>query len=167
MGKALLYIITFCSITSCDYYLINPHKHHVGVIEDNSIWKDDGFELCFEEKIFPGYYGRQNSGFSKSRDTLNNYFNDRYDNNGFTNISGYITIRFIINCKGKIGRFEIKQVGPDFRNTKFNDYITNHILEMVKGIQTWNPVRFQGYDYDSFYHITFKLDNGELTEILS
>lgn len=167
MGRTLLYIFLICTFCSCDYYLINPHKNQVGVIEEGSFWEEDEFELCYKEKIFPGYYGRTNSGFSKSRDTLNNYFNTHFDNNGFTNATGYITVRFIINCKGETGRYEIKEVGPDFKKTKFNKYLTEHILDLVKNLETWTAVRFQGYDYDSFYHITFKLENGELVEILS
>jgi len=166
MGKTLFYIILVCTFFSCDYYLINPHKNHVGVIEE-SYWNNNDFKLCYNEKVFPGYYGRKNAGFAKSKDTLDNYFHTLFDNNGFTNSTGYITIRFIINCKGEAGRYEIKQVGPDFKETKFNTYLTDHLLNLVKNLDTWTAVEFQGYNYDSFYHITFKLENGELVEILS
>jgi len=167
MSKFLLFLFILISISSCDYYFINAHKYHVGVIKDDRIWKDNSFELCYEEKIFPGYYGKEKAGFAKSKDTLINYFNHNYNNNGFTNITGYVTIRFIINCKGEAGRFVIKEVGPDFKNTKFNAYITDHLLELVQELKAWKPIVFNDYPYDSFNHITFKLVNGEIAEILS
>lgn len=166
--KSSLIILCFLSVlTSCDYYVINPHHEAVGMIE-KPFWGDDNdFKLCYEDKVFPYYYGRNPGGFTQSRDTLKTYFLENFDNKGYTNMSGYITVRFIINCNGEIGRFKLLQVGTDFKATKFSTTLTDHILELVSSLKTWRPIAFYDSDFDSYYHITLKITNGDIVEILS
>ena len=88
------------------------------MIPEKSFFGADEFEVCFEERVFPYYYGRDQGGYAQSRDSLKQYFLDNFDNKGFTNTTGYLTVRFIINCKGEIGRFDIKEVGTDFKKNQ-------------------------------------------------
>lgn len=150
---------------SCDYYMVNDYKDHVGVIENGA--NEDAFELCYKEKVFPYYYGRQASGFEFGKDSLRQYFRSRYYNQGVTNESGYITIRFNINCKGEAGDYEIHQLGLDFEKKKFNRQIVDQLYDLTRALKSWKPVEFYGDKYDSFIHISFKIENGVLKEILS
>ncbi|MBT8232380.1 MAG: hypothetical protein HKO66_01170 [Saprospiraceae bacterium] len=156
----------FFSLFGCDYYLVNPHRTHIGVIEAKMFSDDDGFKVCYNEKIFPYYYGRSPARFTSGKDTLRQMILDQFNNNGYTSISGYVTIRFIINCKGEIGRFRTEEVGIDFKKVNFNDYTVNHLLDIVRSLEDWTPIEFADANYDSFYHITFKIINGEIVEIL-
>jgi len=153
-------------LSSCDYYLVNKYDHQIGVIKKAIFSDDEGFETCFEEKIFPYFYGRNPAGFGPGKDALRHYFRTRYYNEGITNESGYITFRFIINCKGKHGRFEIRQVGLDFEPKKFNKRIVDRLFMLVKNLDGWEPLTFYGDSYDSFFHLTFKITNGDIEEIL-
>jgi len=147
---------------SCDYYVINSHKEHVGA----NLPKDDSFKACFEEKIFPYYYGRDNAQFTAGKDSLRTFFKNKYSSGGFENESGYITVRFIINCKGKAGRYEVLKTGTDFRAKDFDPYLEDHLLRLVKELKDWQAIAFHGDNYDSFFHLTFKIQNGQLVEIL-
>ena len=153
-------------LQSCDYYIVNDYTDHVGVIQ-KSFWdKEDDFKVCFSEKIFPCYYGRKPAAFEEGKDMLRKYFYDRYSNKGITNESGYIVVRFIINCKGKAGRFELLQTGFDFKKKKFSPLISEQLLELTKNLEAWKPLEFYGDRYDSFYHLSFKISNGNIKEIL-
>ncbi len=155
-------VMLFCS---CDYYIINDYKDHIGVVKESEYETGD-FSPCFPEKIFPYYYGRETAGFKEGKDSLRQYIRMGYNNQGIENGSGYITIRFIINCKGQAGLYELRQVGLDFKPKKFNPAIVEQIEELVMGIDAWQAIEFYGDRYDSFYHLSFKIRDGEIEEIL-
>jgi hypothetical protein len=163
-GLLVLFSIIFLS--SCDYYLVKDYKHQVGYIKASN--KDDSkdFKLCFPEKLFPYYYGRYPASYSAGKKALRDYFYTRYHNEGFNHQSGYITIRFIINCEGKAGSYEVRQVGVDFKKKKFSKCIVEKLVELTQSLQYWKPLEFYGDRYDSFYHISFKIVNGEIQDIL-
>ncbi len=151
---------------SCDYYIVKDYKEHVGLISKSEESDNPDFNPCFKEKIFPYYYGRQTAEYAKGKDVLSNYFHEHYKNFGNTHESGFITFRFIINCKGEAGNYEIRQVGLDFKKKSFNRETVDYLFSLVKTLQDWNTVEFFGDKYDCFYHLTFKITNGELLEIL-
>lgn len=166
MSRFLIAVILCLSFTACDYYIINAHENHVGVIEEKGSTSPEDFTVCFKEKIFPYYYGRDNAQYKPGKDSLRLFFNDRFDNKGYTDQSGYITVRFVINCHGEAGRFTILQTGTDFKSKEFEPILTNQLFELVKGLKEWEPLKFYGDTYDSFFHLTFKIENGEIAEIL-
>lgn len=166
MFRILLCLLVMWSLSSCDYYLINPHKHQVGHISESAFFDKSGFKACFEERMFPYYYGRNPSKFSHGKDSLKIYFHQYYDHFGYTNESGYITIQFIINCEGETGRHQVLQVGLDYQEKEFNHQLTDKLLQLTKNLKDWDPISFSDTTYDSFIHLTFKIENGELVEIL-
>lgn len=166
MRRVLVCLLLMWSLSSCDYYLVNPHHHQVGHISASALLDKSDFKACYEEKMFPYYYGRHPSKFSHGKDSLRNYFLQQYDHQGFTNESGYITIRFIINCEGETGRHQLLQVGLDYQEKEFNEQLTDRLLHLTKDLKDWDALSFSDSTYDSFIHLTFKIENGELVEIL-
>jgi len=152
-------------LASCDYYVVNPHREIVGQLSESGIGNPD-FEPCFKENIFPYYYSRTPAGFSPGKDSLRTYYLSQYDNKGIVSESGYLTFRFVINCKGDKGWYEIKQLGLDFNEKKFNSILVDQLLALTEDLGSWAPIRFGDTEFDSFIHLTFKISNGELVEIL-
>ena len=166
MNKILLGILLCFSFTACDYYVINAHENHVGVIGEKEGISNDDFSVCFEEKIFPYYYGNNVAKYKSGKDSLRLYFDQNFDNKDYTGQSGYITIRFIINCKGETGRFEILQTGTDFKTKEFEPILVDQLFNLVQNLERWQAIKFQGDSFDSFFHLTFKIENGQIVEIL-
>jgi len=162
--KGAILILMIIGTSSCDYYIVNQHKNHVGVID--SSFGDDGFKACFEEKIFPNYYGYNRTGYKKGKNALIKHIKEGYDNLGYTSDSGYITFRFLVNCKGEAGRHIVETVGEDYKTKSFNDEYLELLLELIKDLKEWTPLSFYGDQYDSFNYISLKIENGELVEIL-
>ncbi len=85
-----------------------------------------------------------------------------------SNINGFITARFIVNCYGERGEYEILEMDNKYQKTKFEQAITNKILGYVKSVNIWqkgiSKSDSQAQDYSAF--ITFKFENGKITEIL-
>lgn len=166
MLRTLICLLMILLFTSCDYYIINPHHRQLGHISPSAFGDDSEFKACYEERMFPYYYGKDPSKFSHGKDSLRNYFLKYYDHLGYTNESGYITVRFIINCEGEAGRHQLLQVGLDYQEKEFNAQLTDKLLQLTKNLKDWDPIIFGDSTYDSFIHLTFKIENGELVEIL-
>ena len=153
-------------MSACDYYMINAHDHQIGLIEESESISGPDFELCYWEKVFPYYYGSDRAGYLPGKDSLRLYFETHFENEDYKNQSGYITVRFMINCKGEAGQFQLLQTGTDYRTKEFDAHLSDHLFELVRGLENWKPLKFNGDGYDSFFHLTFKIDNGEIAEIL-
>ena len=159
-------VFLVCCLSSCDYYLIEPHKEHVGHISYKHLFEKEEFPPCYSEKIFPYYYGRDHAGYEYGLDSLKTYLTDQYNNFDNTSITGYITIRFLINCKGELGRFEVKSLGTDYKSKKLDKRVEQHLVSVIQSMEDWKPISFNEDEYDSFYHLTFKIINGDLEAIL-
>lgn len=163
--RMVFYILIINLITSCDYYVVNPYKHPIGHLSESNIGNPD-FEPCYKEEIFAGNYFRKPSGFSFGKDSLRRYFSSTYDNQGIVSESGYITFRFAINCEGEKGWYEIHELGLDFKEKKFNKITVDHLLKLIEDLDSWRPIEFNDNKFDSYMHLTFKIENGDLLEIL-
>jgi len=166
MAKWYLLLLTILCATSCDYYVINPHKHQVGHISQGQYTDNPDFKLCYKEVLWPGHFDKE-VGFKYGIDSLRRYFYKNYDHQGITDQSGYITIRFVVNCEGKVGLFEVRKIGADYKPKDFHPELVDQLVNLTRALNEWNAFDFNDFQYDSFTHITFKIDNGELSEILS
>lgn len=164
--RLLIILILLTGFFSCDYYVVNSYKHDVGYL-DPSTSLDSGFEVCYEENILEYYYNRKTpASFEFGKDSLRNFFLANYDHKGIVNESGYITFRFIINCEGQIGRFHMYCVGNDYKKKKFHASLTDQLYQLLSSLDTWQPLTVGDVIFDSHIYYTFKIENGELVEIL-
>jgi len=167
MGLRISLLLAMSAIISgCDYYMVNNYEDRIGYIDPGSAISDPEFQVCFEEVLFPYYYNRKPIAYIHGRDSLTNYFHASYDNQGITNESGYLTLRFVINCKGEIGRFQILETGIDYSEKKFHPSLVEELLNLTKNLKEWTAFSRGDSTFDCFSHITFKIENGELVEIL-
>lgn len=167
MHKYAIIFVLLTVLSSCDYYFINPHEEHVGVIDPDDAISESSFSTCYKEKIFPFYYGRNPSVYIPGKDSLKTSIYEEIDSSlAYHGDNGYLTFRFIINCKGETGQFVIEELGMNFKTNKMNEEFVNHVFDIVKSLDQWRPISFEGFEYDSFIHLTFKITNGKIIEIL-
>ena len=82
------------------------------------------------------------------------------------NSTGYITIRFVVNCEGKTGMFRVQQMDEDYNETIFEENIVSIILKFVKSLDGWIVQSYKGQTVDYYQYLTFKIENGIVKEIL-
>src|ERR1700760_3299582 len=99
--------------------LPDPLPANVGDLKFDPKTDDPNFQICFPEYINQ-YYGMGTS-YKGGKKEIRRYFMShfKYDP-AFSSINGYITIRFIINCKGQTGWFRIKQIDQYYQPANFN-----------------------------------------------
>ena len=81
--------------------------------------------------------------------------------------SGYITFRFIVNCNGEIGRFRVKMIDKNIKESEFDILNINKLKIALKSLKKWNPgeAKRNNLKTDSYYNIKFKIEGGEIIDI--
>jgi hypothetical protein len=125
---------------------------------------DSSFLICDSSRVFQYY--NTDSYFLNHKDSFRIYFLTHFipapDTPGQ---SGYITIKFIINCEGATGRFRMTEMDSTYQPRNFDKRISGQLLSLVKSLRDWNPARYKGKNYDSYQYITFRIRNGRITTI--
>lgn len=160
-----LFLLLFMDNKLSAQNLENKYPNNVGDIEFDSKLDNPDFKICHPELSYQYY--NFNKGFQykgEKYEILELWKKHRI--NSILEESGYITIRFIVNCEGKTGRFRIQQMSQDYKELKFNENFVAHILEFVKRLDGWLIGNYRGENVDYYQYLTFKVNNGIVTEIL-
>lgn len=146
-----------------------PAYSEVGSIPFNETLDDPNFKVCNENRI-KQYYVR------KSKDTPADYKGELYALKEEvygkfkypidSSQNGYVTIRFMVNCEGKSGRFRIQVSNFELKEHQLNHELVSQLLEITKSLKGWMPVSRGKTKYDFYKFITYKIEKGQLTQIL-
>jgi hypothetical protein len=79
---------------------------------------------------------------------------------------GYVTIRFLVNCKAETGRFRLEQVNFDYQDKIFEGELVTQLLEKTKQLDGWLPGVREGLRCDYYKYLTFKIINNQIVDIL-
>jgi hypothetical protein len=134
---------------------------NVGDIEFNEHIDDQDFKVCDEEHV-PQYYSFENSGVKNHKQDLIEFFKSGYINHNYEAESGYITIRFIVNCEGKAGRVRIQEMDMDYKPKVFTTALSKQLLLLTKSYDKWEIAENQKKKFDYYYYLTFKVVQGNI-----
>lgn len=144
---------------------IDSFPLNTGDIAFNAALDDSSFIVCNPNVVFQ-YYNTV-SYYKQHKREIEQYFKRNYDQPvQATGQTGYITIRFIINCSGKTGRFRMNELDDNYQPYKFDTSINNQLMTLTKGLTNWQPAGYKNKIYDSYQYITFKLKKGALECVL-
>jgi len=140
----------------------------IGYINPDSVLFGAGkFELCGEfGQILDYYNGTPDAGYTGGKRGLWTAINPQLDPNALRGESGYLTFRFVVNCKGEAGWFVLEQAGLDYRKKEFDGQTIGHLSKIVASLKTWHPTVVRGKAYDAYCYLTFKLKDGEIVDLL-
>lgn len=136
---------------------------YVGDIPFDPKTDDPAFQFCNPSEIYQGFQFRH-PGDETSR-LLGAEVKSRFKfNPDWKSESGFITIRFAVNCYGISDRFRVIQLSTDLSHVKFKESMIRHLTDLTK--QTRWPVRsIQLRSVDYHHYVTYKIENGQLIEV--
>jgi len=165
MKYSIILISLFFILVECTS---KPSYNDVGDIVPNVRLDNSSFTVCDEYRI-KQYYLR------KSSDLVPSYGGEKkaLDAELLTQfvqldsaVSGYVTVRFVLNCKGETGRFRVEEMGLDLKPKSVHPELPSRLIEMVHNLNRWTPRTSRGEWIDTYHYLTFKIEAGKLTEIL-
>jgi hypothetical protein len=163
---AALFIIAYVSVSMAQTKLPLPGKlsEHVGDITFDKKTDDPKFKICNSANVYQ-YYA-VNTTYKGGTKAIKNFFFSNYKfEPAFKAITGYITIRFIVNCKGQTGWFRVQQLDDNYKIAQFHKKVINELLGLTKKLNGWIPGKLDDAVRDSYYYLNFKLTGGHLKDI--
>lgn len=128
--------------------------------------KDGDFQICGNENFVLQYFHLDNGiQYQGEKIELERLFNENYQAVQ-VNQSGWIRIRFIVNCQGMAGRFRIIGADVDYQELVFDERITDQLLAITKSLEDWVIQSKDGQPRDYYQYLIFKIYRGELVELL-
>ena len=138
----------------------------IGDIQYDPALDDPGFKVCNVEQVLQYYQFGKGMQFQGEKIKIVKYFKAKFKGGEIKGESGYITIRFVVNCEGNTGRFRMQEMDVDYQPKQFATNISSGILELAKNLQGWTIGTYEGIPYDYYQYLTFKIEDGTIKEIL-
>lgn len=137
---------------------------------DSTLVLDKGksFRLCHEQDNIVDYYngGLDRAGFIGGKRALWATINSKVDKSKLGKENGFLTFRFVVNCQGEIGWFVTEEADFNYQKKQFAEETVQHLYEIVSQLDQWNPCVVRGENRDAYTYLTFKIDRGDIIELL-
>jgi hypothetical protein len=128
---------------------------------------DSTFTLCeSHDRIVDYYNGDPDAGYAKGKRALIKELKKGIDPAKIGDTSGYLSFRFVINCKGEAGWFVTEQCNLDFAPATFDPQTVQHLGELISRLSGWRPTTVREEIRDAYFYLTFKIRDGEIVHIL-
>jgi len=151
-----------CSSSEKPVFSTEEYGYDVGDIAFDPTQDDPLFKLCDESN---NIYSRSALVFDSA--DVKNILKDQYIyKSEYAEFSGFIMIRFVMNCHRETGRFRADPMNFDFSPTQCPSGLLQHIIGIVSGLKGWRHRRSEYQDRDCTKYLNFKIQNGKIQAIL-
>ncbi len=138
---------------------------YVGYINQEKTALNNSYKLCDPLSIYHVHHGAAEEGYAVNKKRFKESILGQYKNANYTD-SGYLNFRFLVTCEGKPGWFETIQVDTEYNSTQFSEELVAQLLALTAQPDHWNTITFQNTAVDYYMYVSYKLKDGEITEIL-
>jgi hypothetical protein len=163
---ALFFLFLISGLDACSQNSTDVQKfpEQVGDISFDPAVDAPSFTVCNPKVVFQYY--NTGSYYKDHKKEIAQHFTSRYVRPVDTlHQTGYLTIRFIINCKGETGRFRMYELDSNYQPFHFNEKIGEQLMKLAKQLNGWQPALYKEKIYDSYQYITFRIRNGNIISI--
>ena len=138
----------------------------VGEIFSDETLDDPNFKICNAQNEIIQYYAFDEKTYSGEKSIIMETFKNEFIPNADLKDSGWVRIRFIVNCEGKAGRFRVSGIDKKYSNSVFDPEITSQLLTITKSLMEWKPMESRGIKRDYYQYLLIKIEHGKILEIL-
>lgn len=168
--KNLLYIFFLLPVLfSCQSEKsVTVYPNQVGdIVFDKNIDHPD-FKRCMDKDYGIQYYSINNSNGLQYKGEKFAIIQEleKLNLSSPKKTTGYITIRFVVNCEGKTGLFRIQQMNENYLEEKPDKDFSAKLLNFTKSLNGWIPIEIRGKKLDYYQYLTYKITDGKVSEIL-
>jgi hypothetical protein len=122
------------------------------------------FEKLCKPEYRPEYWHLSAKNTKSSAQILKEWKSVFVKPDGF-NQSGFLTIRFIVNCHLTLCCFHVYEMDENYQNIKFNDNVKAQLMSFVKKLNGWKSVEYKGAPTNYRYYLNFVIKNGEFKSV--
>lgn len=144
----------------------SEYPNYVGDIEFNSGIDNIDFELCYSKHIYQYFNIGDGLVYEGEKLAIEKEFTEKYKSEIIKNETGLIRINFVVNCKGKTDRFRLISMGENYKEKVFAKSIAEQLMSITKNLKGWKGKKYKEKEIDYYQYLIFKIENGQLKEIL-
>lgn len=141
----------------------NRYTNRIGYIDADTTLLSEGFGTC-GDYIFD-YYNPERALYRDGKNGLRKFILDNFNTNDYTD-SGYLNIRFVINCKGETGRYVLHENDLNLIPKRFNPKLKERLFKLTTELKNWHPNVINGNKVDSYMYLSYRIEDGKITEII-
>lgn len=165
-NRFLFVILCLITLSCSETKNQKEYFNDLGEIRFDGELDDRNFKVCHEDLTIPFNYGGFGLVYEGEKRKLVETIKEKFNYPKTKGQTGFITIRFIINCEGKTGRFRVIEMDLNLKAKKFDNNISNQILNITKGLDGWKSLERWKKAWDVQQYLTFKFEDGIITDIL-
>ncbi|NJC26990.1 hypothetical protein [Neolewinella antarctica] len=145
----------------------SSYLRHVGDSQQDLSTDAESFTLCNDESATMQYFNiGKGLKYTGGKQAIREAFRENFVARD-TTTSGWVRVRFIVNCRGESGRFRLLSADLTYAEMELDETLADDILAIVKSLDGWEPMVTDGGDsLDYYQYITVKLVDGEIKELL-
>jgi hypothetical protein len=170
MKKILIPLLLLVAIVVSCQPKSNPDKTvYLAQVGDTSFdpeVDDPQFKICDTTTVQQYYNFGKGLQYKGEKTAITNHFKQKLKTKFQSGETGYITIRFIVNCEGKTGWFRMQSMDENYQEKEFDSDLVDNLLELTKQLDGWQVGTHEQSKYDYYQYLTFKIENGNLVEIM-
>ncbi len=166
--KPSLYLLLVFLILSCNSkeVITENYPPQVGDVAFDERVDDPNFKICNETQVLQYYNFGKGLQYKGEKVAINQHFKANLKSKSLPGESGFVTIRFIVNCEGGTGRFRTEGMDKHYQKKEFNKELINEILRLTKQLDGWVIGTIDTHQLDYYQYLTFKIVDGKLIEIM-
>lgn len=142
-----------------------PYKNYIGYIDQEKALLNDVYSLCDDGGIYHTYSSAGLDAYANTKRQFRINLAESYQGDTF-NDSGYINFRFLVNCEGNPGWFEIIQMNLDLEETELDSKMVDTLFSFTALSKNWKPLEFKEEPGNYYMYLSYRIENGKVVEII-
>ena len=131
-----------------------PYKNYIGYIDQSKALLNDKYELCNDGSLYQTYSSASLEAYKGSKKQFRDNLNATFNINNYTD-SGYLNFRFLVNCEGNAGWFEIIEMDLDLKETPLNQKMVNELFKFTAKSENWNVISYDNAPQNYYMYTSY------------
>ena len=143
------------------------YTNRIGYIHPKNAVKLDTIEKYEEGTLYGFYSSSAPEIYLGSKYRFEKYIFENYENKGYTD-DGYLNLRFYINEKGSVFKYEVNELNLNLEQNDLNDGLVNQLVSLSLRDENWHAFH-HGHDHESYnyyMYLLFRIENGNIKAII-
>lgn len=142
-----------------------PYKNYIGYIDQQKALLNTKYKLCDDGRLYHTYSSAGLKAYKGSKKRFRDRVLASFNKNTFTD-SGYLNFRFLVNCEGNAGWFEIIQMNLDLEETTLDSTMVNSLFNTTADADNWEVIEYYEAPRNYYMYVSYRIENGKITEII-
>lgn len=102
---------------------------------------------------------------SKSSSQILNEWNSVFKKPEKFNQSGFLTVRFVVNCQLETCCYNIYSMDENYQPVACDESVKTQLIAFIKNLNGWKTGKYDSKATNYFYYLNFVIKNGEFKRV--